>query len=129
MANGWHIALVSKKFWLAVLALIALPVLGEFNARLAVSRQLFEEEARLKHAIEIEQARSAFLQTYEQYVRSDTYVEWWARVSARMVKQDEVAVVPRMPASSVNLVAPAVRSDLSRDYAAEWWAAFFASVP
>src|SRR3990172_7743235 len=85
----------TKKLWLMVaLAIAAVPLAVQFNARLAVSRQIFEEESRLNREIGIEKERLAFLQSYEASVQSDAYVEWWARVKARMVKPGEVAVVP-----------------------------------
>jgi hypothetical protein len=129
MARGWRVEALSKRWWLVVLALVALPLLVEFNTRLAVSRQLFEEEARLKRDIEIEQERSAFLQSYEQYVRSDAYVEWWARVSARMTQPGEVAVAPQTPSNQPDSFAAPAVSDFPRDLVNEWWAVFFASVP
>ena len=120
----------TKKLWLMVaLAIAAVPLAVEFNARLAVSRQLFEQESRLNREIRIEKERLAFLQSYEANVKSDAYVEWWARVKARMVKPGEVAVVPLTPADTARSApASGVPSPL-RDYPSEWWAAFFASVP
>ena len=129
MARGWRVEALSKPWWSIVLALVALPLLIEFNMRLAVSRQLFEEEARLKRDIEIEQARSAFLQSYEQYAQSDAYVEWWARVSARMTKPGEVAVAPQTPSDPPDSIAAPTANDLPRDLVNEWWAVFFAGVP
>ena len=129
MTSGWRVAVFSKRFWLAALAVLALPLLAEFNSRLVVTRQLFEEEARLAHEIEVEQARAAFLQSYAQYARSDAYVEWWARVRARMVKPGEVAVVPQSPAARTDAIAAVATDRLPRDTAIEWWAVFFASAP
>ena len=130
MASSLRVSIFnSRLFWLVALALVAAPFVTEFNARLTVSRQLVEEAARLKREIEAEQNRAAFLQSYEQYVESDAYVEWWARVSARMVKSGEIAVVPQTPADSARPIVSASRGQASRDYASEWWAVFFAGLP
>jgi len=129
MASGWRSTLVGSRWvWLLALALVATPVVAEFVSRLSISRQLIEEEARLKHGIEIERARAEVLQTFEALVRTDAYVEWWARVEARMVRPGEVSVVPIAPHGET----PALASDASqtvRDYPSEWWAAFFADLP
>jgi cell division protein FtsB len=108
---------------------LALPLLAEFNARLVVTRQLFEEEARLVHEIEVEQARAVFLQSYAQYAESDAYVEWWARVRARMVKPGEIAVAPQSPAARSGAMAVVAADRPPRDIPVEWWAVFFASAP
>ncbi len=119
----------SRWFWLMALALAAAPFVAEFNARLVVSRQLVEEEARLKREIEAEQNRAALLESYEQHVKSDAYVEWWARVQARMVKPGEIAVVPQTPADQAESIGAGGLPPLARDYAVEWWAAFFGELP
>ena len=129
MTSDWRKAIFSRRIWPVALAVVAMPLFAEFNARLAVSRQLFEEEARLQREIAVEQARSAFLQAYEQHLQTDAYVEWWARVSARMSRPGEIAVVPQLPTDPALAVAPSAASNLPRDTASEWWAAFFASVP
>ena len=130
VASSWQVrSFNSRSIWLVVLTLATLPLVVEFNTRLTVSRQLVEEEARLKREIEIEQHRATFLQTYEQYVRSDAYVERWARVNARMVKPGEIAVVPQTPADRDRPVVSGNSVAAPRDYAGEWWAAFFAELP
>ncbi len=129
MTSDWRTAISSRRVWLVALALVAIPLFAEFNARLAVSRQLFEEAARLQREIAIERARAAFLRTYEEYLQTDAYVEWWARVSARMTRPGEIAVVPQIPADPTSPVAPAAAAVMPRDYVFEWWAAFFTSVP
>jgi len=121
-------AIVSKRAWLIALALLAVPLLAGFNARLVVTRQLFEEEARLQREIEAEEARATFLKAYAQYVQSDEFVERWAR-GTRMAKPGEIAVVPEMPVDAADASAPLSAGNAPRDFALEWWAAFFASEP
>ena len=129
MASSLRVALLSSRWvWLLVVALVATPLVVEFVSRLSISRQLIEEEARLKHEIEIEQARAEALQSFEMRVRSDAYVEWWARVEARMVRPGEVSVAPIAPDDRVTpFHSESVPT--GRDYPSEWWAAFFADLP
>ena len=128
MSSIWRQVFHFKYVWLVGLALAALPVLGAFNARLAVSRQLLEEETRLQHAIDYERSRAQLLEKYEQYAKTDAYVEGWAR-RARMAKPGEIAVVPVMPADTEELGQSSDVGGLSRDHVFEWWAAFFADLP
>jgi hypothetical protein len=117
-----------KTAWLIGLALAALPLLGAFNARLAVSRQLLEEEAQLQSAIDYERSRAQLLDKYEQYAKSDVFVEGWAR-RARMAKPGEIAVVPVMPSDAEELGESSDSGRVPRDYVFEWWAVFFAPLP
>ena len=130
MTGDWRGALLnSKRLWLVAVALLAVPLLAGFNERLSMSRQLFEEESRLQHQIEVERARLEFLQEYQTLVNSNAYVEWWARVQARMTRPGEVAVVPESPANQAASGMASGTFALARDTASEWWAVFFASVP
>jgi hypothetical protein len=118
----------SPYFWLIAVALLALPLLADFNVRLVYSRQLTAEEAQLQQRIVDEQARQAALKELEQYVRSDAYVEHWARM-ARLTKPGEVPVVP--VAMELNRKAetalPALRT--ANDIHSEWWTVLFDRMP
>jgi len=128
MASRWRQVIHFKHVWLFGLALAALPLLGAFNARLAVTRQLLEDEARLQRAIDYERSRAQRLDDYERYAGSDAYVEGWAR-RARMVRPGEIAVVPVMPSDVEEQGGSSEVARLPRDHVFEWWAAFFADLP
>ena len=128
MSSIWRQVFHFKSAWLIGLALAALPLLGAFNARLAVSRQLLEEEARLQRAIDDERSRAQLLDKYEQYAKTDVYVEGWAR-RARMARPGEIVVVPVMPPDTEELGEPSDTGRLPRDHVFEWWAVFFADLP
>ena len=118
----------SPYFWLIAVALLALPLLADFNVRLAYSRQLTAEEAQLQQQIANEQARQAALKDLAQYVKSDAYVEHWARM-ARLTKPGEVPVVPvpmeldRKADTNQSATRPA------NDIRSEWWMVLFDKPP
>lgn len=125
-ANQLSMGKVTLPRWAVAVTLVAAGLLAlGFNSRLTAIRQMRQDEARLKQAIATEEARQAGLKSYLDYIRSDSYVEHWARVDARMVKTGEVAVILVAPAAeqpdsnSPPLVqAPATILD-------EWRALFF----
>jgi cell division protein FtsB len=110
----------SPYFWLIAVALLALPLLADFNVRLAYSRQLTAEEAQLQHQIAAEQARQTALKELEQYVKSDAYVEHWARM-ARLTKSGEVPVVPVPMELDRRVDAAQSTARTANDIHSEWW--------
>jgi len=76
---------------------IALAILGGlvwgFGQQLALARQMRAEETRLEQTLAAEQARHDDLVAQLEYVRSDEYVEHWARTEMKMARPGEVAVV------------------------------------
>ncbi len=118
----------SPYFWLIAVALLALPLLADFNVRLAYSRQLTAEEAQIQQQIIDERARQTALKELEQYVKSDAYVEHWARM-ARLTKVGEVSVVP-VPMEldrQAKSAPPATRP--ANDIRSEWWLVLFDQTP
>ena len=118
----------SPYFWLVAVALLALPLLADFNVRLAYSRQLTAEEAQLQQQIIDERARQTALKELEQYVKSDAYVEHWARM-ARLTKAGEVSVVPvpMEPDRQTKSAPPSARP--ANDIQSEWWLVLFDRTP
>ncbi len=112
--------------WLIVLALFVLiPLAADFNARIVTVQQMRQEEAQLTRDLATEQARQAQLQQQLEYVRSDAYVENWARVEARMARPGEIAVVPVAPEPTYTPVALATPAPQPSSPFDEWWALFF----
>jgi len=64
-----------------------------FARQIALARQMRMEEQRLEQFVAAEQARHEELVGRAGYVRSDEYVEYWARAEAKMARPGEVAVV------------------------------------
>jgi hypothetical protein len=118
----------SPYFWLIAVALLALPLLADFNVRLAYSRQLTAEEAQLQQQIIDEQARQAALKELEQYVKSDAYVEHWARL-ARLTKSGEVPVVPVPTELDRKVDTAQPTAHRANDIQNEWWMVLFDRAP
>jgi cell division protein FtsB len=129
-ADQFPLGKVGFQRWAAALIVLLVMVLAlNFNARLATIRQMRQEETRLKQAVAAEEARQAGLQSLRAYVMSDTYVEHWARVDARMIKPREVPVIliaPNTAQASPNPAAPISAPSTILD---EWWALFFGETP
>jgi cell division protein FtsB len=80
-----------------VVVAVAVAVVGGlvwgFGQQLVLARQMRLEEKRLEQLVAAEQARHDELVARSEYVRSDEYVEHWARAEAKMTRPGEVAVV------------------------------------
>ena len=64
-----------------------------FGQQLALARQMRAEEVRLEQMVAAEQTHHDDLVAQLEYVRSDEYVEHWARGRQKMARPGEVAVV------------------------------------
>ena len=118
----------SSYFWLGVIAVLALPLMADFNARLSYSRQLSAEEAKLQQQIAAEQSRQTALHELEQYVKSEAYVEHWARL-ARLAKSGEVPVVPVPTELDRKSEATPPTTRAANDLQSEWWRVLFDRAP
>jgi hypothetical protein len=118
----------SSYFWLGVVVVLALPLMADFTVRLSYSRQLTAEEAKLQQQITAEQLRQTALHELEQHVKSDAYVEDWAR-RARLTKSGEVPVVPvpTEPDRKSEVTPPTART--TNDIQSEWWLVLFDRTP
>ena len=65
-----------------------------FGRQLSLAQQMRAEEMRLEQIVATEEARHKVLITRLEYVKSDEYVEHWAREEAGMSKPGEVIVIP-----------------------------------
>jgi len=118
----------SPVMWLLVIGLLSVPLLADFNTRLAYSRALAVEAAELQQQIAQERERHEALLAFQAYVQSDAYVEHWARL-ARLAKNGEVAVVPA-PQSQNRLTPPVVSAaPAPNDVASEWAVLLFGMAP
>ena len=125
-ANQFSTGKVILQRWAVAVTVVAAVLLAlGFNSRLTAIRQMRQDEARLKQAIATEEARQVGLKSYLDYIRSESYVEHWARVDARMAKTGEVAVIPVAPtAGQLGSDSPAL-AQAPATILDEWWALFF----
>ncbi len=114
----------SPRFWLMVVIIFAIPLLADFNARLSYIRQMSAEAAELSKQIASEDARHQALLALQDYVRSNEYVEHWARL-ARLAKPGETIVVPSVVGSAPSFTSTTpAPSAAPNDPRSEWLALF-----
>ncbi len=116
---------------LAISLLLAI----NFSGRIAAGRRIVSERDKLQGAISTLQAQATALQGELNFVSSDTFIEQWARKEGRMVKGDEVLVIP-VPGPSTPQPSPtpqlAVAVDSQKPDTQNWklwWQLFFDSPP
>jgi cell division protein FtsB len=104
-----------NQFAVGIALVVAIAVVGglvwAFGQQLALSRQMLAEELRLENAVAAKQDENDYLVAQAEYVKSDEYVEHWARKDMVMTKRDEIAVVEsgdtdEEPASDAQLAPP-----------------------
>ena len=117
--------LILQRWAVAVTIVAAVLLALGFNSRLTAIRQMRQDEAYLKQAVAAEETRQAGLKTYRDYIRSDSYVEHWARVDARMIKTGEGAVVPVAPAAGQPVSGSPAPVQAPVTILDEWWSLFF----
>ena len=121
-----------KQVATAVGIVIAVVVVGgiawAFAQQIVLAQQMQAEEQRLEQLVASEQARNDALLEELAYVRSDAYVEHWARAEAGMAKPGEVTMVlieePEGEASGEDERAESGKAE-KRPFWAEWWDLFF----
>ncbi|MFN2271620.1 MAG: hypothetical protein ACK2US_12330 [Anaerolineae bacterium] len=77
----------------AVVLIIVGGLAWGFGQQLLLARQIQEEETQLEYEVATEQAHYDYSVERLKYVKSDEYVEYWARTEAHMTKLGEVVIV------------------------------------
>ncbi len=114
----------SPRFWLLVVVVFAVPLLADFNTRLAYIRQMTAEAAELSQQIDTEAARHNALLALQEYIHSNEFVEHWAR-QARMARAGETVIVPSEVGAAPTLTnTVAVPTPRPNDPPSEWTALF-----
>jgi cell division protein FtsB len=121
----------------AILA-IGLLLAINFSSRITASQPLQEAYDRVQAEIEALRREQAELIRQRDYVRSDAYVEKWARSEGKMVRPDEVLVIPlpesaaaapeAAPAPEQAQVAVETRPPRPEPWVL-WWGLFFDGPP
>lgn len=118
----------------AILA-VGLALVISLSSRILAGQPL--EEAYNRVSAEIEQLRQeqARLIAERDFVRSDAYVERWAREDGKMVREGEVLIIPVPSGANINpepTPIPLVEAETTLPEPEPWtlwWALFFDSEP
>lgn len=128
--------LSSLQVMFAAILAIGLLLAINFSSRITASQPLQEAFERAQAEIEQLRQEQAELIAERDYVQSDAFVEQWARDDGKMVRPDEVLVIPVPAAGSlpqpqvVNEQSVPVETTPPRPEPWQvWWALFFDSVP
>ncbi len=120
-SRGWQV--------LVILALVLIvPLTVDINNRISVIRGMRQKEGQLQHELATARKEHAGLEAQLEFVKSDTYLEWWARVEARMTRPGEVAFIPLLK-ESTDQEGPASDAypwlkDLSSSAPEQWYQPF-----
>jgi len=117
---------------LAISLLLAI----NFSGRIAAGRRIEAERDNLMRDISTLQARATDMNGQLKYVNSDAFIEEWARKEGKMVKGDEVLVIP-VPGRNTPQPAPTpfVPVAAANDQPSQtqnwklWWQLFLDSPP
>lgn len=128
--------LSSVQITFAVILTLGLILAINFSSRITAGQPLFEAYGNIKTEIAELQAESATLEAELIFVKSDTYVERWARDRGKMVRSGEKLVIP-VPAGAIAVQPTPIPistaqfdSGIPRPEPWEfWWVLFFDSPP
>jgi cell division protein FtsB len=120
----------------AAILSIGLILVLNFSGRIAATQPMQQEYNRALAEIEQLERERAQLSALRDYVRSDAYVEQWARGEGKMTRGGEVLIVP-VPVSDAGAPSPTpsvMLADLQTtppepETWQVWWSLFFDSPP
>lgn len=127
--------LTSIQVMLAVVLAFGLVLTLNFSGRIKLDRDLGSIHARF--AAEIDALLEAQKDLIEElgYVKSDAYVEYWARDEGKMIRDGEVLIMPMssgLPQEAARSSVPLVEFQTTAPEPANWelwWALFFDGAP
>jgi len=98
--------LKDKRVIVAVLAVVLVVLLVDFNQRMSLMTRLRGQEKQLtERYAQLESTRMA-LETELLYIQSDEAVERWAREEAMMIQEGDIPIVLLPPAEPIPTQAP-----------------------
>ena len=133
-AVGWQ-RLTSVQVVLAVTLALGLVLILNFSGRIKLDRDLGRIHAQFEGEIQaLHDEQTRLFETLD-YVKSDAYVETWARDDGKMIREGEVLIVPKSIAgsgsaavSTTSLVAFETTAPEPENWQL-WWALFFDAPP
>lgn len=127
--------LTSVKVLLAVALTIGLILTLNFSSRIKLDRDLGRIHARFSAEIESLLKEQQDLIEQLSYVKSDSYVEYWARDEGKMIREGEVLILPKSSGAPASARQSTVRMVEFQTTAPEpqnwqlWWSLFFDREP
>ncbi|MCA9908419.1 MAG: septum formation initiator family protein [Anaerolineae bacterium] len=121
----------SIQIMFAAILAIALILAINFSSRIAATQPLQQTYDEVRAEIDRLRAEQSSLIQERDYVRSDAYVEAWARDEGKMVRPGEVLVIPVPSAVDVDTTLPDTAfvevetSPPQSDPWVVWWELFF----
>lgn len=114
---------------------ISLLLAISFSGRIAAGHKVEAERDKLLNVIGTLRAQATALKGEYNYVSSDAFIETWARGEGKMVKGDEVLVIPVPGAITPQPTPTPFKIDVAAQPKPEnqtwqlWWQLFFDSPP
>lgn len=127
--------LTSVQVMFAAILAIGLLLAINFSSRIAAGQPLQETYNQVAREVEQLRQEQAALTIERDYVRSDAYVEQWARDEGKMIREGEILVIPVPsgasvePTPSMQTEVPFQTSPPEPDAWQLWWALFFDTEP
>lgn len=119
----------------AVILAVALMLAVSFSGRINASRELNRIHDQIVQEIELLKREQADLLARLEYVNSDAFVEAWARSEGKMIRENEILVIPK-PSTTLLQSAPTpvmtvpIQTSLPEpDNWQLWWQLFFDTDP
>lgn len=122
--------ITSMQFVFVVILAIGLLLALNLSGRIAAGQRIQADRAKLEQQLAALEATHAALQRELQYVRSNAFVEDWARREGKMVREGEVLVVP-IPSGDAPTPTPLPPPEEPKEIVTwrVWWDLFFDSPP
>ena len=127
--------LSSVQIMFAVILSVGLMLVLQFSNRIQADRDLQRIHDQVVQEIKFLEQQQAELMDEISYVKSDAYVERWARDEGKMVREGEVLVLPQSPerlpeaqSTPIPLIAFETTPPEPQNWEL-WWALFFDSPP
>jgi cell division protein FtsB len=127
--------LISGTQFAAIVVLtITLFLIIDLGRRTTAGYYVSQAEKTLKAEIQAELALKQVLIQHLEYVKTDEYVEQWAREQARMVRPGDrplILVTPAAPSGEIDVVQPPSATGSAQPVPNwhHWWRLFFNSEP
>ncbi len=125
----------SAQLLIAVILTLGLFLTLNFSSRVQLDRELQGIHAEVLAEIADLQIEQQSLVEELKYVKSDAYVEYWARDDGKMIREGEILIIPQgigtedaAPSAVVELVE-FVTTEPEPENWELWWALFFDGDP